>query len=265
MTLSTSVADDRLDQFYRRTAAIAERLDKSLPFDRVMDTLQMIHDGKLTPFSGGLRGRFIRTMSIQIGGVPKDDLIEQIKAAREVSSYADSMMRHKLFTTLDAEESITLIDLCPADLGFTENPTTTELFDVKRLAEWSKANLDGYIVDLCPAEVGPHLAIQYKDQPKGEVLWIAMERVPDSGGRLGVFGVGRDGGGGLWLGSDWTGPVGRWRLGGRIVFISARYLWPRPSDPCSALGPYCPLGLDFGSAEIPSPRRKFLAPRAHSF
>src|SRR3989344_4827167 len=101
MTLSTSVTDDRLGQYYRRIAAIAERLDKSLPFGRVMDTLQTIHDGKLTPFAGGLRGRFIRTMPILIGGVPKNELIEQVKAVRELGTYAESMIRHELFTTLE--------------------------------------------------------------------------------------------------------------------------------------------------------------------
>ena len=222
MTLSTSVADDRLGQYYRRTAAIAERLDKSLPFDKVMDTLQTIHDGKLTPFASGLRGRFIRTMPILIGGVQKDVLIEQIKAVRELGTYAERMMRHKLFTTLAEPEQTILIDLCPADLGFTDPnnlPTTTELFDPKRLAEWSAANLDGYVIALCPAEVGPHLAIQYKDQPKGEVLWVAMERIPGSGGSPSVFDVGRDGGGGrLWLGGGWAGPGDRWGLDDRFVF-----------------------------------------------
>ena len=129
------------------------------------------------------------------------------------------MMNHKLFTMLDSErEPITLIDLCPADLGFTENPTTTELFDVKRLATWSAANLDGYVIELCLAEVGPHLAVQYKDQPKGEVLWIAMERISGSDGYSSVFGVKRSGDGKLWLYDDWANPGGRWRLVNRFVF-----------------------------------------------
>ncbi len=219
MTLSLSVTDDQLGRFFRRMIAILERGGKSLPFDRLMDTLQTIHDGKLTPFAGGLRGCFIRTMLILIGGVSKDELAEQVKAVgRELGSYAASMMRHELFTMLDQQEAITLIDLCPANLGFTENPTTTELFDAARLAEWSKANLDGYVIELCPAEVGPHLAIQYNGQPKGEVLWIAMEGIPGSGGDPGVFGVERDGDGKLWLGIVWARPGGRWSLGYRIVF-----------------------------------------------
>ncbi|MHB1086553.1 MAG: hypothetical protein ACYCZ0_02280 [Minisyncoccota bacterium] len=219
MTLSPSVTDDQLGKYFRRMVAIADRSGKSLPFDKLMDTLQTIHDGKLTPFAGGMRGRFVRAMSITIGGVPKDDLIKQVRAAgRELSSYPESMVNHKLFTALDEPETVILIDLCPADLGFTENPTTTELFDVKRLADWSAANLGGYVIELCPAEVGPHLAIQYKDQPNGEVLWVAMERIPDSDGRPDVFVVERYDDGTLWLRNDWASPDVRWHLAHRIVF-----------------------------------------------
>lgn len=222
MTLALSVTDDQLGRYFRRMVAIAERGGKSLPFDKLMDTLQNIHDGKLTPFAGGLRGRFVRTMPILIGGVPKDVLAEQVKAARELSSYAESMMQHELFTTLPEPELAMLINLCPADLGFTDPnnlPTTTELLDPARLLKWSAANLDdGWVIELCPVEVGPHLAIQYKDQPKGEVLWVAMERIPDSDGDLDVFRVERHDDGELWLIHAWASPNSRWYLDRRIVF-----------------------------------------------
>lgn len=47
MTPPKGVTDDQLGQYHRRTAAIAERLGKSLPFDGVMTALQQIHDGSL--------------------------------------------------------------------------------------------------------------------------------------------------------------------------------------------------------------------------
>ncbi|MGH7249371.1 MAG: hypothetical protein ACREGC_00170 [Minisyncoccia bacterium] len=46
MTLNPSVADDQLGQYYRRTSAIADRLDKSLSFTDAMEALQCLHDGK---------------------------------------------------------------------------------------------------------------------------------------------------------------------------------------------------------------------------
>ena len=220
MTLALSVTDDQLGRYFRRMVAIAERGGKSLQFDKLMDTLQVIHDGKLTPFAGGLRGSFVRTMPILIGGVKENDLAEQVKTAgRELGPHAASMMRHELFTTLAEQEPCLLIDLSPADLGFTEEPTTTELLDSERLLKWSATNLDdGWVIELCPVEVGPHLAIQYKDQPKGEVLWVAMERIPDSVGDPNVFNVERNDDGKLWLNNDWANPDNRWNLDNRIVF-----------------------------------------------
>ena len=213
------VADDQYGKLTRRLDELKRRADEgTIPFEPTMNALTPIIEGKAAPFGGGLRGRFIRTMPIKIGGVAKDDLIEQVKAVRELSTYAESMMRHKLFITLDEPETAILIDLTPADLGFTENPTTTELLDVKRLADWSAANLEGYVLELCPAEVGPHLAIQYKDQPNGEILWVAMERIPDSDGNPYVFDVKRYDDGELWLRRAWTRPDYRWELAYRIVF-----------------------------------------------
>jgi hypothetical protein len=46
MTLNIRVTDDRFGAFHRKVAAIADRLDKSLPFDAVMAALQRIHDGQ---------------------------------------------------------------------------------------------------------------------------------------------------------------------------------------------------------------------------
>ena len=56
-----------------------------------------------------LPGRFVRTMSITIGGVPKAELYEKAKAVRVVSPYAKRIMKHDQFTTLPKAETV-LID-----------------------------------------------------------------------------------------------------------------------------------------------------------
>jgi len=93
-------------------------------------------------------------------------------------------------------------------LGFTREPTTDEIY--------AKAKELG--LELCPAEVGPHLRLQYENQPSREWLYIAMQQISDRGGAPGVFRLVRDGGG-LWLAALWVYPVGRWGLGIGFVFV----------------------------------------------
>lgn len=46
MTMKNIVTDEQLGKYYRRTIAIADRLGKSLPIEKVMHALQCVHDGK---------------------------------------------------------------------------------------------------------------------------------------------------------------------------------------------------------------------------
>jgi len=175
----------------------------------------LVTDGQL----GQLAVRKWRTFLI--GGVDKKVFLKRIEAGFMVSDYAKSLVNNCAFTTLDKEEEIDTIILTPADFGYERMPTTTELLDPIRLAEWCAQNaerLDGHVVELLPAEAGPHIRDQYKDQPNGEVLWIAMERITVSDGSPSVFNVRRDSGGKQWLRSRWTGPGFQWFLDYRIVF-----------------------------------------------
>lgn len=123
----------------------------------------------------------------------------------EVGYYAKQLLEK---VEVSDKQEVDLVVLTPSDLGFTENPTTAELF--------GKAEELGY--DLCPADVGPVLRVNYDDQPKEEYLWIATEPITDSVGYPVVFFVGRLDGDVLWLDGGWAGADGRWRLDERIVF-----------------------------------------------
>lgn len=164
---------------------------------------------------------FAKWRTFLIGGVAKTPLIRLLKSKFRVSSYATDLMKSSQFETQDAEESIDTIVLTPADFGYKgTRPTTAELLDPARLAEWSAQNaerLDGYVVELLPITTGPHIRFQYKDQPNGEFLWIAMERIIDSGSHC-IFEVKTDSDGKGWLDAGWADPSDLWDMGDSFVF-----------------------------------------------
>ena len=107
---------------------------------------------------------------------------------------------------------LNLIVVSNADLGFSKGATFAETC--------AKAKESG--LDLCPAEVGPQLRLQYTDQPRGEWLVIAMEPIADSDGGLDGFRVGRSVGGRSWLSAGCGSPGYFWFADDRFVFVSRR-------------------------------------------
>lgn len=219
------VTDGQLGQLAVRQHDLFRRVKSGSydNFDAVMAALQAVIEGKTPePPTLHIEPGFTAFRKFLIGGVAKKALLARVQAGFTVSDYAKSLVNNRAFTTQDTEEKIDTIILTPADFGYERMPTTTELLDPARLAEWSQQNAhrlpEGCVVELLPAEAGPHIRDQYKDQPKGEILWIAMERITDSDGGPLVFYVGRDDGGEQWLSTRWANPDGRWDLGNRIVF-----------------------------------------------
>lgn len=161
------------------------------------------------------RGELVRPMptfkvwkTITIGGMSEAELLKALaKDGHEVSSWARDMISKPGFTVAKERESINLARAKVGEFGFTEMPNTRELW--KRIRE---------IGGLCPAEVGPRLRLQYQDQPKGEVLWVAMEQITDSDGYPSVFYVERCVGGERWLFGFYALPDIHWLLGHEIVF-----------------------------------------------
>lgn len=151
--------------------------------------------------------KLIREMTLQIGGVTKDELVRRLTdGGNYVSNWARDLAGR--ITTLLKPRKIKLGWITVRDLGFTEMPTTPEL--LARIKE---------VGDLCPAEVGPHLRLADADQPRGTWYWVAMEPITDSGGYPGVFFVERNVVGERWLFADCAKPDGRWDLGNVVVFL----------------------------------------------
>lgn len=152
--------------------------------------------------------RFSVWQTIIIGGQSKDELIAAIiNSGMFVSDLARDIMGKDTFITLLEPKTVRLARCKVKDLGFVKNPTTTQIFE--RIKE-----IGG---ELCPPEVGPHLRLHLKDQPKGDIFWLAMETITDSDGDPSLFRLARYDSGESGLNTDDVRPDSQWFL--ELVFV----------------------------------------------
>lgn len=152
--------------------------------------------------------RKITRERLQIGGEPLENLMSQLEKQNVyVSKYAQDMLKSKDFKTLPKPEYIDLVQLRVADLGFTENTTTEQLF----------AKIKEYGLELVPAETGSHYRLAHMDQPEGDIVFTGMRPLADRRGYPYVFAVDRLGGR-RWLDYRWTLPVYEWRPRDKFMF-----------------------------------------------
>lgn len=105
------------------------------------------------------------------------------------------------------ETCLDLVTLSAADLGFKSDTTNADVF--------RKAVEVG--LELCPAEVGPALRLQYVAQPRGERLVIAMKSVVAVPDNLNIFELAHENGYWLEAGFGHSGYVRD--LNTRYVFV----------------------------------------------
>jgi hypothetical protein len=114
---------------------------------------------------------FLRTIETDRALQTPTDALERLETEEYiVSSWAKDILQKVEFST--EAKSYDLVSFSIADLGFPGGATTSEIFE----------RAGQYDLELCSAEVGPLLRLQYPDQPRGEYLIIGMEPI-----------VGRDG------------------------------------------------------------------------
>ncbi|OGL73198.1 hypothetical protein A3D73_00270 [Candidatus Uhrbacteria bacterium RIFCSPHIGHO2_02_FULL_60_44] len=150
----------------------------------------------------------IRRERIEIGGRTVKQLEQEIAdAGMQISDYAKSMLASKEFKTNKIKETVGLIRLTVADLGFKGNATTDQIY--KRAEELG--------LELCPAEVGPQYRLQNTNQPMDEWVYVGMKQIAGPGGDPGVFRVARSAGG-TWLNGYWADPTFGWRPDRPLLF-----------------------------------------------
>jgi len=160
-------------------------------------------------------GTFKVWKTIKLGtGLKTDDAFRKaLKAGGHyISDWANDILGKPAFKASKTEMEVGLMNVSVAELGFKNGAKLSDIY--KRAQELG--------LELCPAEVGPQLCLQYKDQPNGERLLIGMKPITDSDGDLGVFGVERGGDDGSWLGTYCGDPDGFWRGSSWFLFVSSR-------------------------------------------
>ncbi len=150
-----------------------------------------------------------KTVKLGTGIKSADDFRSAIKrAGYRISDWANDILGKPAFSVASKEMEVDLVNVSVAELGFANDASRKEIYD--RAIELG--------LELCPAEVGPQLRLQYKDQSHSEWLVIAMEPIVASDGGLLVFRVDHDGGG-VWLDSHGGHPGRVWGAGSRFLFV----------------------------------------------
>lgn len=155
----------------------------------------------------------IRMRHTELGTIPDARAFQAALATEgvRVHSYAESMLTSPNFRILEEREDAVLAEVSVASLGF-DRPTRYD-------AICARAKEFG--LELSPAEAGPQLRLQYKEQPEGEWLIMGMEAIHGRDGTPFVFAVLRDDGG-LWIYVNGGGPDCVWSPDDCFVFLRPR-------------------------------------------
>ncbi|MEW4286162.1 helicase [Priestia koreensis] len=106
--------------------------------------------------------------TLEVGGLTKSQLIQKMQQnAILMNEYGERLFADEKFTTSDAKYNLRIVEITVIDLGFPDGATTAQLF--------KKARDLG--LELCPLELGPHLRLEYLDQPEGH-LQNTLQQAP---------------------------------------------------------------------------------------
>ena len=145
-----------------------------------------------------------------------------------IGDQADEIIGRPAFPFSRNKLDVDLVVVSVAELGFGPDGATLREIYVR-------AGTFG--LDLCPAEVGPILRLNYLDQPLGDFLHVAMRPVATYGGELVDFTLGNGGSALLLIGGD-ARPDVVLTGGVRLIFMR-----PRVDSVASGVAPNSGSGL----------------------
>jgi hypothetical protein len=153
-----------------------------------------------------------KTIKLGIGLKTANDFRRALKEdGHHISDWANDILGKRAFTASKTEMEVDLVSVTVAELGFGNGATRENIY--KQALELG--------LELCPAEVGPQLRLQYRDQPLSEWQIIAMEPITGSDGSPSVLYVGC-GAFGSWLRVFCGSPDDVWYGSDRWVFVRGK-------------------------------------------
>lgn len=192
-----------VDEISPNTKAYVGPLEKGI-FDRLPKDFEHIY----ISFPEGK----VRMRPVEVGGKTREQLLSELEENKMgVAVIAKEMILKPEFTTLPNPEILYTVEIPVEGLGLNESPTTDEIY--------KKALSIG--LDLCPAELGPHLRLAYKNQEIDDEIYLAMKQITDAKeDDLRVFSLNRNKSGEMWLRGTWADPKqDRWGDGHNFVFV----------------------------------------------
>jgi hypothetical protein len=161
------------------------------------------------------------TRTVRVGGKTRDQLRRELELRGvKLNESGEELFANPAFTTAKESLLIECVELSVADLGFAAGATIEALS--KKAAELGLA--------LCPLEVGPHLRLQYLDQPEGFLGYPpSQHRAPPGSLTVASPALAEDHetpkgfylrkiSGVLWLRGYRSGPEHMWSPKDRLVF-----------------------------------------------
>jgi hypothetical protein len=98
--------------------------------------------------------------TVRVGGVSKRDLLVELQRNDiQLNDYARDLFAHIGFTASPVTSEVSTVELAVANLGYVRGGTIAQLKE--RAARLGLA--------VCPLELGPHLRLQWLDQPEGNL------------------------------------------------------------------------------------------------
>jgi len=156
--------------------------------------------------------------TVRIGGVHKSELLQRLRDHKvQLNHAAAALFEDPRFATLNRDQVIRIAAFSVSDFGFSGGATYGQLM--------ARALESGWVE--CPLELGPHLRMQWLDQPDGILttqhrappgsITVASRPLDDSDETPKGFYLSRVDGA-LWLRGYWSWPGHIWSPEDVLVF-----------------------------------------------